>query len=519
MKKLLLLSLLIPMLAYCGPAQKEVVPEPDPDPDPEKVDPEPQPEPEVVLTLISKATVDADVNGGSALLRFQTNHAWTITTENKWVHVPEENASGQPAENTIAVRIKFDDNTSPVAREGKVLITAGKAQQVVTLNQPKDPLAVPATPLENGSTVLATNPNVEKFLTEVTYPDKDWSYTEVLNFYGGFNGKTYNEYGEEDPAGKAFDWDNQPNSDQPMSYSINWKESDLDGDNEMVFTLTDKYGWKMQSTLAGGSLFVNVSNLVPNDQYTYSVIADGSGKVVTEGSFNTTGHLHQVFFRSGCRNGRDLGGWPTVDGKTVKFRKLYRGGRMQSETVSPTGVRQILAEGIGAQLDLRNSDKLNQPVDPALAFLAPGIEEGGKWMLTHGNTDGNFGKQCFEFVVNCLRENKPVYFHCSLGRDRTGTLDILLLGLLGVREGDISKAYEVTYFAPVGYSVSSSEKSGNPKPIFRNTRKEWVYSDVVPYFWSLSTNDTFANGVERYLLDVAGVSQKDIDDFRNMMLE
>ena len=30
---------------------------------------------------------------------------------------------------------------------------------------------------------------------------------------------------------------------------------------------------------------------------------------------------------------------------------------------------------------------------------------------------------------------------------------------------------------------------------------------------------TFADGVEKYLLEVAGVSQKDIDDFRALMLE
>ena len=121
-------------------------------------------------------------------------------------------------------------------------------------------------------------------------------------------------------------------------------------------------------------------------------------------------------------------------------------------------------------------------------------------------------------MVNSLRAGKPVYFHCSLGRDRTGTLDILLLGLLGVPEGQIGVAYEVTYFAPVGYSVSSSEKSGNPEPIFKNTRMAWAYSDVVPYFWELAGDGTFASGVEKYLLGV-GVSQKDIDDYRNMMLE
>ena len=201
---------------------------------------------------------------------------------------------------------------------------------------------------------------------------------------------------------------------------------------------------------------------------------------------------------------------------------LYRGGRMQSETINSTGKEEVRMEGIGAQLDLRNSDKLSKTAVSGLDFLAPGIEEGGKWMLTNGNDNGNFGKQCFEFVVNELRQNKPVYFHCSLGRDRTGTLDILLLGLLGVPEGQIGVAYEVTYFAPMGYSVSSSEKSGNPGPIFKNTRMAWAYADVVPYFWSLADTqepEGFAHGVEKYLLDVAGVSQQDIDDYRSMMLE
>ena len=120
--------------------------------------------------------------------------------------------------------------------------------------------------------------------------------------------------------------------------------------------------------------------------------------------------------------------------------------------------------------------------------------------------------------MNSLRAGKPVFFHCSLGRDRTGTLDILLLALLGVREGDIGKAYEVTYFAPVGYSVSSSEKPKNPEPIFKNTRMEWVYNDVVPYLWIRAAGGTLAEGAEAYLLNIAKVSQQDIDDFRTMML-
>ena len=391
-----------------------------------------------------------------------------------------------------------------------------------------------AEELKDGTEVQATNPIAEKFVNEVTYEDHTYDKsTKILDYYGGFNGKAYNENGEEDPNGRVLVWGNAhkwPNGDRPMKYSIRWKPADLVAGSTMTFKLQDNKDWKGEMPVKADVCFVNFSNLVPGRQYTYSVTADNGGKVIKQGSFSTkaSSTLHQVFFSGtseSCRNGRDLGGWKTLSGKSVKYHKLYRGGRMQSSTINSTGKNEVLFEGIGAQLDLRNSDRLTKPAVSGLDFLAPGIEEGGKWMLTNGNDDGNFGKQCFEFVVNSLRAGKPVYFHCSLGRDRTGTLDILLLGLLGVPEGQIGVAYEVTYFAPVGYSVSKSEEEDNPEPIFLNTRMAWAFSGdggVAPYFWSLADTqepEGFAHGVEKYLKDVAGVSQKDIDDFRSMMLE
>lgn len=383
-----------------------------------------------------------------------------------------------------------------------------------------------APEVKNGGSVLATNPNAEKFLAEVDYPDKDISFTKVVDYYGGFNCVLYDENGNPSPSGKEV---TKPVSDYPSSYSIRWTKADLEG--AKTLHLADNTGWSQDQSIKAGAAYINITNLIPGATYTYKVSADEGGKVITEGSFTTTGHIHQGNF---CRNVRDLGGWTTLDGKKVKFRKIYRGGRME-ENGGKTAKQEAKDQGIGAELDLRNSDRLKAPAIGNIDFLAPGIEQGGKYMLENGNEDGNFTKQCFEFVVNSLRQNKGVYFHCSLGRDRTGTLGILLLGLLGVREGDISKEYEVTYFSPMGYSVSSSEDvvdgktwaerhpdlaaQGKHYPYYVNTRNNWVYSEAAPYFWSKSKDGTFKNGVENYLLNVAGVSQKDIDDFRAMMLE
>ena len=489
MKKLLTLLLILPLLVYCGGNKQN--PEPEPDPQEQKEDPTPTPEPQ-----------------------------------------PEP--------------------------------------------QPEDPdLYADAAPeVKDGDLVQATNPLPEKFLTEVDYADKTCKEgTKVLDYEGGFNGTT-------------LTWDNWkqdwPDGDKPMKYSIRWKKSDLDADAAMTLHLADELGWKGDLDITSGSCYVEITNLVPGDKYTYSVTS-ANGKEITKGSFTTKNGcpLHQVFFTglskkleakqgkgSGVRNARDLGGWPTLDGKKVKYRKLYRGGRMNDpwETMlNKQGKTEVLFEGIGAQIDLRGSDDVvKSAAVNGLDHCAPVIEEGGKVMLGVSKPS-NYNcakwlafdvqredmkskskddlkkytptaeeleafqvayrakcKQLFDFVLASVKANKPVYFHCSLGRDRTGTLDIILLGVLGVREGVIAREYEVTYFAPVGYSVSSSDKENNPEPIFKNTRAAWVYSDIVPYFWDLADtkgDGTFASGVEYYLVNIAGVSQQDIQEFRSLMLE
>ena len=362
-------------------------------------------------------------------------------------------------------------------------------------NPNQEPEVVLAPEIHNGDKVLATNENVEKFLTEVQYPDHDYSFTKILDYKGGFNGKL-----EEGEVVK---------SDKSQEYTIRWKADASLGN--LTFKLADAT-WSNEITVDKGDSCVTINNLVPNDHYTYSVTT-ANGKVMTQGEFDTYGHLHQVFFKSNVRNGRDLGGWKTYDGKMVKYRMVYRGGRLEPSKLSVKGKKEVLAEGIKAQLDLRGvDDVLSKPAIDALDFCAPVIETGGDNMLNEGKDKT---RQCFEFIVKCLRENKPVYFHCSLGRDRTGTLAMILLGVLNVVEGDISKEYELTYFAPRGYSIAESEDY----KIFQNTRTKWAYKPAAEYIWNnfVGEGESFATGVEKYLLSI-GIAQQDIDDFRSMML-
>lgn len=382
------------------------------------------------------------------------------------------------------------------------LICCGRPEPVVSDDDIPQPIVDPVTPepepepepepapddglpqtIHNGDHILVTNATIEKFLTVVHYDPNDYSYTAVTDY----------------PIAPG-------ESDIPPSFTIRWKKDASAGD--LVAHLWEGDWSRDYYISASDGPHLVVTNLRPNAHYRYAVLSSASGKIMTEGEFYTYGHLHQVFFESTVRNARDLGGWKTTDGKTVKYRKLYRGGKMSPKHLSEEGIDDLLAEGIRAQLDLRGDDRISScAFGSEYAFYAPGLAAGYLSMLAD---DKDKTRQCFEFIVNCLRENKPVYFHCSAGRDRTGTMAMLLLGVLGVPEGDISQEYELSLFAPIGWSMTESETTVQ-------TRLK-SYKTTTAYLWSYAQGGSFQQGVVTWLLS-SGVSQTDIDDFCKMMLE
>ena len=217
-----------------------------------------------------------------------------------------------------------------------------------------------------------------------------------------------------------------------------------------------------------------MTNLVPGREYQWTVTSTADGKVVAEGSFKTKGLLHQVYFEPKGRNARDLGGRKGLGGKTVAFRKLYRGGALHGSRLNAVGKAEFRAQGIKAEVDLREAEDVpsKSPVGDDIAFFAPGFDSGYNHMVRDNKPKV---KETFCFVVKCLRENKPVYFHCAAGRDRTGTLAVLLEGALGVSENDMAKDYELTYFSPEGWSMSKDD-DGNS--YYGHVRTTYSYKSI-----------------------------------------
>lgn len=159
----------------------------------------------------------------------------------------------------------------------------------------------------------------------------------------------------------------------------------------------------------------------------------------TSTSFGTLQPLDKVRYINtpSAPNVRDIGGW-SCDGGTVKYGKLFRGGYL-SASDRPVCVDEL---GIMHDLDLRGQDETatSSPLGNDIHYTRAPLYT---W-YTLANAD--VWRINLRTVFDAVAYNEPLYFHCSAGADRTGTLACVLEGLLGMSQSDIDKDYELTCF-------------------------------------------------------------------------
>ena len=191
---------------------------------------------------------------------------------------------------------------------------------------------------------------------------------------------------------------------------------------------------------------LRVEDLLPGTDYYWRVEFTGpAGSFCSETSSFSTLPGPRTVHVGGMSNVRDIGGWTGLDGRKVKFGIAYRGADLAHLT--PEGAEKITKTlGIRTELDLRNevpdAVSLFGPQVKLLSCAAPWYS----WIFDE-KYRGALAREIRFFTDPDLF---PVYFHCSLGRDRTGTLAFLLLSLCGVSETDILKDYETSFFSGLG---------------------------------------------------------------------
>jgi protein-tyrosine phosphatase len=161
-------------------------------------------------------------------------------------------------------------------------------------------------------------------------------------------------------------------------------------------------------------------------------------------------------------NFRDRGGYPTTDGRTTRWRMLFRAdGLYRLAGADLEIVRQL---GLRTVIDLRSNAELAErgtfphEEHPVAFHHMPVIDS--TWQHLDRPDAGDAvvflewayhdmlrqGPERFAQAIEQLSkpEALPAVFHCAAGKDRTGVLAMLLLGALGVRHEYIVADYALT---------------------------------------------------------------------------
>jgi len=167
---------------------------------------------------------------------------------------------------------------------------------------------------------------------------------------------------------------------------------------------------------------------------------------------------------TGTFNVRDIGGYPTDDGRSTKWKTVLRGDALHK--VDDEGRATLAGLGLRTSLDLReieertaSPDRLHEEVQlvtlPLFSYAAPGtmVSEGGE-------LDRASMTSLSEVYLHLVRERGhvlamalgalaepdalPAIIHCTAGKDRTGVVVALLLSVLGVSDDIVAADFAAT---------------------------------------------------------------------------
>ncbi len=268
-----------------------------------------------------------------------------------------------------------------------------------------------------------------------------------------------------------------------------------------TLTIVDGYtGNSVSRPVSAGA--ITIYNCTPGSISTFVLLVDG--KVIQQGVIKPTGACRMIHLLN-VGNVRDLGGWD-CDGGMVKYGLLFRGGEMYGYLTDDGRQQAIDMLGILKEIDLRFAAELNGRTESGFGPTVDMLWVDMTWNdLAYQKSSGNI-KAIFDPLFDYVIANKPTYFHCSAGADRTGVVALLCEAILGVSQSDCDKDYELTSFYS-GVSTDAEARRRNETPWTR----EINYLNAYP-------GATFRDKVVNFMVS-CGITIEKINAFRAAMID
>jgi protein-tyrosine phosphatase len=166
----------------------------------------------------------------------------------------------------------------------------------------------------------------------------------------------------------------------------------------------------------------------------------------------------------GASNFRDLGGYPARDGRTVRWRRIFRSNHLGHLTEADIAVVRGL--GVRSAFDFRGHGERaaaicpvteiavhSLPIEPTVVAALRTCHAAGSLSATaaleimrdsYRNYVRHNTHRFRALFTHLLADHAPLVIHCTAGKDRTGFACALVLHALGVSDDVIDEDYLLT---------------------------------------------------------------------------
>ena len=251
---------------------------------------------------------------------------------------------------------------------------------------------------------------------------------------------------------------------------------------------------------------------------------------------------HRLLPMDGSHNTRELGGYKTTDGKTIKWGKLFRSDKLSD--ISKTDQAYLQNLGIKKIVDFRSEqEKAEDPniIPTGISYVEMPISVDGAMRskieaVLKGETDRevqsflidankefvtNYADVYENFLRGLIDEDTPTLFHCTAGKDRAGFAAAITLIALGVSKEDVINDYMKTNaftqerIEEILDQIELMSLYQSDVEILRPLLGvEQIYIET-----AFKTAEDKYGSLENFIRDGLNISDEDIQKLRNKFLE
>ncbi len=231
----------------------------------------------------------------------------------------------------------------------------------------------------------------------------------------------------------------------------------------------------------------------------------------------------------GTRNLRDIGGYPSGEGRQTRWRTVFRADCL--DRLSDESQEALLDYGIRQVIDLRRADELESYPNvfresPRVRYLHLPLVEvdpyeraGSIAAMYRLYLDERQPQTAAVFRALLRPDGLPAIIHCAAGKDRTGVIIALLLSAVGVSGETIAEDYGLSQrcFSTRWEVVARDDGSGEITAVLDNEAPV-VACPPEAMLETLDYLDRAYGGARGYLL-ASGLSPADLERLREILTE